>query len=38
MSERSDKADAYMKEKMLFTPRMFKTLNTIGPEVGEKFA
>ena len=38
MSERSDQADAYMKEKMMFTPRMFKTTNTIAPEVGERFA
>jgi len=27
-----------MKQKMLFTPRMFQIINTVAPEVGERFA
>ena len=38
MSDRADQANAYMKDKMLFTPRMFKTINQLAPEVGERFA
>jgi len=36
--ERSQQANEYMKEKMLFTPRMFQVINTVAPEVGERFA
>ncbi len=36
--DRAEQANAYMKEKMLFTPRMFQIINTVAPEVGEKFA
>ena len=35
---RAEQANAYMKEKMLFTPRMFQIINTVAPEVGERFA
>ncbi|MSQ22869.1 MAG: carboxymuconolactone decarboxylase family protein [Dehalococcoidia bacterium] len=35
---RAQKANAYMKEKMLFTPRMFQIINTVAPEAGERFA
>ncbi len=34
----AEEANKYMKEKMGFTPRMFKTLNTVNPEVGKTFA
>ncbi|MDP7640213.1 MAG: carboxymuconolactone decarboxylase family protein [Candidatus Hydrogenedentes bacterium] len=27
-----------MKDKMLFTPRMFQVINTVAPVVGERFA
>ena len=37
-SDRATQANAYMKEKMLFTPRMFQILNTVAPEAGERFA
>ncbi len=37
-SARAEQANAYMKEKMLFTPRMFQVINTVAPEVGERFA
>ncbi len=36
--ERAQQANQYMKEKMLFTPRMFQVINTIAPEAGERFA
>ena len=36
--ERAQQANEYMKEKMGFTPRMFKTINTVNPEAGETFA
>ena len=35
---RAEQANAYMKEKMLFTPRMFQVINTVAPEAGERFA
>ena len=35
---RAEQANAYMKEKMLFTPRMFQIINTIHPAAGEGFA
>ncbi len=35
---RAQQANDYMKEKMLFTPRMFQIINTVAPEVGERFA
>ncbi len=35
---RAEQANAYMKEKMLFTPRMFQIINTVAPETGERFA
>ncbi len=37
-SARAEQANEYMKEKMLFTPRMFQIINTQAPETGEKFA
>jgi len=36
--ERVQQANEYMKEKMLFTPRMFQIINTVAPEAGETFA
>ncbi len=36
--ERAQQANEYMKQKMLFTPRMFQIINTVAPEVGERFA
>lgn len=39
MSEdRAEQANAYMREKMMFDTRMFKVINTVAPEVGERFA
>ena len=38
MADRAEEANAYMKEKMLFTPRMFQIINTVAPEAGERFA
>ncbi len=38
MSDRAEQANAYMKDKMFFTPRMFKGINQLAPEVGERFA
>ena len=35
---RAQQANDYMKQKMLFTPRMFQIINTVAPVVGEKFA
>jgi alkylhydroperoxidase/carboxymuconolactone decarboxylase family protein YurZ len=37
-SNRAEQANAYMKDKMLFTPRMFQVINTVAPVVGERFA
>lgn len=34
----AEQANAYMKELMGFVPRMFKTINTVNPTCGEKFA
>jgi alkylhydroperoxidase/carboxymuconolactone decarboxylase family protein YurZ len=36
--DRAQQANEYMKEKMLFTPRMFQIINTVAPEAGERFA
>ncbi len=36
--DRAAQANAYMKDKMLFTPRMFQIINTVAPEAGERFA
>ncbi len=36
--ERAQQANEYMKQKMLFTPRMFQIINTVAPETGERFA
>ncbi|MFQ5944138.1 MAG: carboxymuconolactone decarboxylase family protein [Anaerolineales bacterium] len=38
MADRAQEANDYMKEKMLFTPRMFQVTNQLAPEVGERFA
>jgi alkylhydroperoxidase/carboxymuconolactone decarboxylase family protein YurZ len=38
MADPAEEANEYMKEKMLFTPRMFKVTNTVAPDVGKKFA
>lgn len=38
MASRTEQANAYMKEKMLFVPRMFQIINTVAPEAGERFA
>lgn len=35
---RAQDANQYMREKMGFTPRMFKVINTVNPEAGERFA
>jgi AhpD family alkylhydroperoxidase len=34
----AEEANKYMKEKMGFTPRMFKVINTVNPEAGKTFA
>ncbi len=36
--DRTQQANEYMKELMGFTPRMFKVINMLNPEAGEKFA
>jgi alkylhydroperoxidase/carboxymuconolactone decarboxylase family protein YurZ len=33
-----EEANAYMKKKMGFTPRMFQVINTVAPVSGERFA
>src|SRR3972149_7423088 len=38
MADRAQQANDYMKQKMLFTPRMFQIINTVAPETGERFA
>ena len=38
MATATEKANAYMQEKMLFLPRMFAGINQIAPTVGERFA
>ncbi len=38
MADRAAQANEYMKQKMLFTPRMFQVINTVAPEAGERFA
>jgi len=38
MADPAEEANKYMFEKMGFTPRMFKTINTIAPEAGKSFA
>ena len=39
MSEdRAEQANAYMRERMGFDTRMFQVINTIAPEVGERFS
>ena len=38
MADRAEQANQYMKDKMLFTPRMFQIINTVAPEAGERFA
>lgn len=35
---RADQANDYMKEHMLFLPRMFAVINQLAPTVGERFA
>ncbi len=35
---RIDQANAYVKERMFFVPRMFQILNTVAPEAPERFA
>ena len=35
---RAQQANDYMKQKMLFTPRMFQIINTVAPASGETFA
>src|SRR3712207_6778961 len=34
-TDRAQEANEYMKGKMLFTPRMFQTINTVAPGAGE---
>lgn len=34
----AEEADKYMDDVMGFTPRMFKTINTVNPEAGKTFA
>lgn len=38
MGEEAEEANKYMAEKMGFTPRMFKIINTVNPEAGKTFA
>ena len=38
MSDRAEQANAYMRERMGFDTRMFQVINTIAPEVGERFS
>ncbi len=38
MADPAEEANEYMKKKMLFTPRMFKVINTVAPEAGKRFA
>ena len=38
VADRASEANAYMKERMGFTPRMFQTINTVAPVAGERFA
>lgn len=38
MADPAEEANKYMYDKMLFTPRMFKVINTVAPEAGRKFA
>lgn len=37
-ADRAQEANDYMKQKMLFTPRMFQIINTVAPTAGERFA
>ncbi len=37
-AERTEQANKYVKEKMLFLPRMFAVMNTAAPEAAERFA
>ncbi|MBI4199867.1 MAG: carboxymuconolactone decarboxylase family protein [Chloroflexi bacterium] len=37
-SKRTEQASAYIKKNMFFVPRMFQVLNTVTPEVGERFS
>jgi AhpD family alkylhydroperoxidase len=37
-TERAQEANDYMKQRMLFTPRMFQVINTVAPTAGERFA
>ena len=37
-ADRTAQANAYVKEKMFFVPRMFQILNTVAPEAPERFA
>ncbi|MFQ6137267.1 MAG: carboxymuconolactone decarboxylase family protein [Candidatus Hydrothermarchaeales archaeon] len=34
----AEEANKYMEEKMGFTPRMFKIINTVAPQAGKTFA
>lgn len=36
--DRTAQANAYVKEKMFFVPRIFQVINTVAPETGERFA
>jgi AhpD family alkylhydroperoxidase len=36
--DRAQEANEYMKQRMLFTPRMFQVINTVAPQAGERFA
>jgi AhpD family alkylhydroperoxidase len=38
MADRTEQANKYIEEKMMFVPRMFKVTNQLAPEVGERFA
>jgi alkylhydroperoxidase/carboxymuconolactone decarboxylase family protein YurZ len=37
-ADRTEQANAYVKERMFFLPRMFAVLNTAAPETAERFA
>ncbi len=38
MANPAEEANEYMRKKMLFTPRMFKVINTVAPKAGKTFA
>lgn len=37
-ADRTEQANAYVKDRMYFLPRMFAVMNTAAPEVAERFS